>query len=320
MIKKIIFYADDNIYMRNTIRETLNDKYEISTYKDGQLLLDAITNGSIPHVILLDIQMPLMDGFETAAKINELNHNIPIIAVSGFISTESYEQLFKANFYDAIQKPFSFHMLKRKIENALKESKILNFEKAEEIMITTFANLEELRDPLTKGHNDRVSKIVASIATAMKFDETMIQNLKLAAMLHDVGKHGITENILNKTTKLSDNEFDMIKRHTIKGKTILEPLSAFGIDSMILAEEIAFKHHEKLDGSGYPIGMTKNDIPEYVRIVTIADIYDAIVSERPYHPRRAHSEGILALQQDVMNGKLDNEIFKVFKSFPNFDN
>ncbi|OGS27467.1 MAG: hypothetical protein A2297_07730 [Elusimicrobia bacterium RIFOXYB2_FULL_48_7] len=177
--------------------------------------------------------------------------------------------------------------------------------------IKTMASIIDARDPVTRGHSERVAKYSVAIGKAMDFSEKDLKVLEYAAILHDVGKISIPDAVLQKPGEFTKEEYEIVKRHTVYTKEILTNIySSSDLREMPL---MAASHHEKLDGSGYPAGLTSDSIPIQSRIIAVADVYDAIVSyDRPYKPAMSPEKAIAILRQDSEKGKYDKEVVRVF--------
>ena len=177
--------------------------------------------------------------------------------------------------------------------------------------IKTMAAIVDARDPVTRGHSERVSKYTMAIGKAMEFSEKELKMLEYAAILHDVGKISIPDAILQKPSEFTKEEYAIVKKHAVYTREILTNIySSSDLRELPL---MAASHHEKLDGSGYPFGLKGEDIPTQARIIAVADIYDAIVSyDRPYKPAMPQEKAIEILKSEAAKGKLDKEIVEIF--------
>ena len=257
--------------------------------------------------------MPFLNGIETAEKIRETDKKTPIIAISGYLNDNYYKGFFEQGFCEAISKPFSVEVLRAKVQNALNNALIPSYQKLIDLFTLTVAHMGDARDALTQNHNLRIGELSSLLAAEMGFNNRHCEDIRLGARLHDIGKIAINDKILQKPGKLTDDEFDYIKVHTSNGAVILDGLAKESQFSYLkLASEIAMYHHEKLDGKGYPNQLKGNEIPLYVRIVTVVDIYDAVTMQRPYHDERPHEEGIKVLLELQNQGKLDPDIIAIF--------
>jgi len=253
-----------------------------------------------PDLILLDIRMPGMSGFEIMDALNALEDPLmpPVIFLTAEGSDENLLQALQRGARDLMQKPFNQAELLMKVGNMLDlhmAHKILNKKydlleqvvsfRTQELRDTRLQVVERLgmaaeyRDDETGNHIKRMSHICAFLAQQLGMETRYCEEILHASPMHDIGKLGIPDNILLKPGKLTPEEMTVMKRHTVIGKTLLD-----GDDSslMVMAREIAFTHHEKWDGSGYPRGLVGEAIPLCGRIAALADVFDALASDRPY--------------------------------------
>jgi putative two-component system response regulator len=252
-----------------------------------------------PDLILLDLHMPHLDGLEVMDELNELAEAtyLPILILTGDVSPEARRDALSRGAKDFVHKPFNsdevllrigtlletrFLYLQIQSQNQMLEAKVRErtreLEGAQFEIIERLAKAAEFRDDHTGQHTERVGQMAALIAKEMELPEGQVTLIRRAAPLHDVGKIGIPDKILMKLGKLTAEEFAVVKTHTTIGARILSG-SRFPI--LRLAEEIAFSHHERWDGSGYA-GISRDSIPLAGRIVAIADVFDALTQHRPY--------------------------------------
>jgi len=259
---------------------------------------------SSPDLVLCDVMMPGMDGhaFCRAVKNDEAIKHIPIILVTARTGAEMLDEGIKAGADDYISKPFDSTELKARIRSQLRmrqmesELALVNrnlrmrtsdlVEQQRSLFLSTVKSLAsaiDAKDEYTRHHSTRVTDFTLRIAAKMGLSEKELGDLELAAILHDVGKIGVPESILNKPGKLTDEEFRLIKEHPARGENILSPV----IELKEIARVVR-SHHERYDGTGYPDKLKGHEIPLGARIMAIADTYDSITSERPYRKAASH--------------------------------
>ncbi len=314
--KPLILVVDDEPKNLQVIGKFLHDKeYNVSIAQNGKSALSFVDN-ELPDLILLDIEMPELDGYNVCKilKASEKTNKIPIIFLTAKASSEDIIKGFEFGASDYLTKPFqSLELLARvkvQIENKrlkenleeLVEERTSELQKAMVIiqksnldLINRLGKAAEFRDNETGMHVIRMAHYSVVIGEALQLDKEKLELLLSASMMHDLGKIGIPDEILLKPAKLTPEEFQIMKSHTVIGS---ELLSKSDSELLQMAETIALAHHEKWDGSGYPKGLSGNDIPLVARIVAVADVFDALTSERPYKKAWTVEDSINLLQSE----------------------
>jgi len=297
---KTVFIVDDNPVNLATAKQALSGSYRVLTIPSAERMFSLFSK-IMPDLILLDIEMPEMDGFTALAKLmaNEHTARIPVMFLTASRDSEIEAKGLSLGAMDFISKPFSAPVLLNRIANHLHIGELVKkrterIEQLQNGIVFTFADIVESRDKITGGHIARTSQYINVLMNAMidngvYLEELMDWDLTMAtasAHLHDVGKISISDLILNKQGKLTSEEYDEMKRHTTEGEKMIDQMIAQTGDALFLrhAKLFAGSHHEKWDGKGYPRSLQQEDIPLQGRIMAIADVYDALVSERPYKP------------------------------------
>ncbi|MBC3797517.1 HD-GYP domain-containing protein [Acetobacterium tundrae] len=322
-----VLIVDDTEINIDILVEALGDDYELSVAMDGESTLE-IVKMERPDLILLDIMMPGMSGYEVCKKLktNAATSDIPIIFLTAMTDIESKRRGFEAGAVDYITKPFEILEVKARVQTHLfitmarnelaMQNEILEKRVAErtrelcltqEITIEALASLAEYRDPDTGGHIERTKNYVRILAEKLStyekyktiLNDEVIQIFYKSAPLHDIGKIGIRDDILLKPGKLTHDEFEEMKRHTVIGYEALRIAALkLGENSFLKhAMEFAKYHQEKWDGSGYPDGLSGYDIPLAGRIMAIADVYDALISKRVYKPPFTHKKAVEIIKE-----------------------
>lgn len=309
-----ILVVDDELINRIIVKKSLSDRFNVIEACSGDEALK-IVQENIPDLILLDIHMPGMSGLEVMREIksNEATADIPVVLLTSDGDREVELLGLKEGAYDFIMKPYradilfqrisriiDYQFLKHNLQKEVARQTANAEERSKKIelmslqTVQTLANAIDAKDQYTNGHSTRVSMYSMILAEALGWDSERIDNLRYAALLHDIGKIGVPDAILNTPKKLNPNEYDAVKTHTTIGSEILKN------NTMIMgAEDVALHHHERYDGSGYPGGLSGNNISEESRIVAIADAYDAMRSRRIY--RKALSES--RVREELINGR-----------------
>ena len=347
-----IIIVDDIATNLTVGKSTLSDKYDVFTAPSGAKLL-LLLNRLTPDLILLDIEMPEMDGYEVIEKLksSEKTMHIPVIFLTGKIDPEHEVKGLSLGAVDYITKPFSRELLLKRIDlhilferqrqELLKHN--LNLESEvdkktrtvldlQNAILRIVAELVESRDNVTGGHIERTQHHLGLLIDFMlergvytdeiaKWD---IPLLIMSSQLHDVGKISIRDNLLLKPGKLTDEEFEEMKKHTIYGVNIIKRIESSTIDKDFLhhAEIFAGTHHERWDGNGYPNGLAGTSIPLEGRLMAIVDVYDALTNDRPYKKAFEHEMAVEIIREGV-GTQFDPVVCEIFveehKAFKSMD-
>jgi len=341
--------VDDNLANLTIGRNLLKTFYEVYPAPSAAKLFEILENINA-DLVLLDIEMPDVDGYEAMKRLktDPRYKDIPVIFLTSKNDEASEMEGFDLGAVDYVAKPFSGPLLLKRIENQLliaqQKSELLanqaelqdyadNLEekvrqKAAEVfnlqnaVLATVADLVEFRDKHTGGHIARTQLFLKAVIDEM-MKEGLYADIMLkwdmdfflpSAQLHDVGKIGISDSILNKPGKLTQEEFEIMKTHVDIGVEAIEKIMSETHEHAFLdhAVLIAGTHHEKWDGGGYPLGLKGQNIPIEGRLMAIADVYDALISERPYKKAYTHEEACRIIEESA-GTHFDPEIVKIFK-------
>jgi putative two-component system response regulator len=309
--KPLAIVADDeetNHLLMTRILEKIG--FQIAHVYDGEKALELALNNK-PDLVLLDVLLTAgITGFDVCRKIksNPLTRFIPTILITGLNTEETKVEGLEAGADDYFVKPFNPAELTARIKSLMATKRALEeFESAERV-ISSLAVAIEAKDPNTKGHSVRVSHLAVKLGQAMGLPEASLRSLRLGSLLHDLGKIGISETILLCEGKLSNEERDAMRSHPEIGERMCAPLK-----SLEHVLRIIRSHHERLDGSGYPDGLSGDEIPLLVRIVSMVDVYDALTTPRPYRRVMTPPEALDELAREVDQGKLDRNVFNAWR-------
>lgn len=341
--KPTLLLVDDTPDNITLLCSLLGGQYRNKVATNGQKALKIAFAEPHPDLILLDIMMPEMDGYEVCRqlKANPATKDIPVIFLTAKTQEDDETKGFELGAVDYLTKPISPPILMARVHThlALKyarsslEEQNENLEKQveqrtkqlvslQDVIIIAMASLAETRDNETGSHIRRTQNYVRELAISLMdhprfshyMDKKTIELLHKSAPLHDIGKVGVPDRILLKPGKLTVEEFEEMKKHTVYGRnTIIAAENSLGAPESFLsiAREIAYCHHEKWDGSGYPQGLSGDDIPISARLMALADVYDALISKRVYKAPMSHEEAA----EIILKGKgshFDPDIIDAF--------
>jgi len=285
-----VLLVDDDPEILKSFKRRLRTRFQIDTASSGEDGLQVITNHGPYAVVVSDYRMPVMDGIEFLARVGEISPDSIKIMLTGQPDLEmAIKTVNEGRVFRFLTKPCPPESLAQAVEDGLKFYKLIEAERelhglkkwrqSMESMILAFVTLIETRDPYTAGHQQRVTKLAEAIAREMCLSDSRIEAIRMAATIHDIGKVYVPAEFLNRPGRLSEVEFNVIKLHPQIGYEVLK-----SIDFEHPVARIVQQHHERLDGSGYPLGLSGQDILMEARILTVADVVEAMNSHRPYRP------------------------------------
>lgn len=320
--KTQILLVDDSKMNRMLLREILGDGYHILEAENGQECLEKMQAeaGNIA-LVLLDINMPVMDGFEVLKAMNA-NHTIedtPVIMISSEDSDAAIRRSYELGASDYVNRPFDARIVYRRVSNTIKlyakqrrlvqmvSDQIRARENNTDMLVGVLSHIVEFRNGESGAHVRHIRIItelllhrLLEISSRYSITAEQQDMIPLASALHDIGKIGIDEKILNKPGKLTPEEFKVIQTHSMLGAKMLHDLDGFAEQPLLqTAYEIARWHHERWDGRGYPDGLKRDEIPISAQLVSLADVYDALTSERCYKKAFSHEKAV----QMILNGE-----------------
>lgn len=306
MISQILIVDDDPIILKRAWNTLTSAGFKVVVLKSGKALLDYAKENMAPNLILLDISMPEMDGFEVVEELRMCESNwrdTPVIFLTANEDEDTETKGLSLGAMDFIRKPFVPSVLVLRVKHAVelvrlqKDLETMVEEKTKENenlfihVVESLADAIDAKDNYTKGHSGRVAVYSKEIARRYGYDEKQQEQVFMMGLLHDVGKIGVPDEVINKPGRLTDEEFAKIKKHPGIGGKILG-----NIKEMPELAAGAKWHHERYDGKGYPEGLSGDDISEEARIIAVADAYDAMTSNRSYRG---------ALPVEVVRGEIE---------------
>lgn len=307
---KILIVDDEPANLR-ILKLMLQDDYDLIFAKSGAQAIELVQSEN-PDLVLMDVMMPEMTGFDACREIkaNKLHAQVPVIFVTALKDELDEATGFECGGVDYITKPLSSVIVKARVRNHLSLVKADELKSTRLQIIQKLGRAAEYKDNETGMHVMRMSHYSKVLALAYGFSEAAADDLLNAAPMHDIGKIGIADHILLKPGKLTEDEFAIMKGHPEIGAEILGESDA---PILKLARSVALHHHEKWDGSGYPFGLKGEQIPIEARIVALADVFDALTSERPY--KKAWTiDDALNLLVDQSGCHFDPELVELFLS------
>ena len=326
-MQEFVLVVDDESAIRQLVATQLGFLgYSTRSTEDHLAALDLVASDEPPALVMLDIEMPKASGHEVLEKIKAINEDTQVVMMSGLHDLATVRQCLQAGAYDYLAKPFELEDLSNTAERALERRRLLRqnrqyqedleqmvqdqteeIRRTRDIALLTLAKLAESRDSETGLHLERMQEYSRILAEALRdspysehIDDDFTEWVFKSSPLHDIGKVGIPDHILRKKGPLTNEEFAVMRTHsTIGGDTLKTVLERFqGSTFLHMAMDIAYHHHERWDGNGYPAGLAADEIPLAARIVAIADAYDAITSRRPYKEPIDHSEAVRRITVD----------------------
>lgn len=302
-----ILVVDDEEAIRNLTQEGIKRAgYECSIARNGEEALKVLGERNV-DVVITDIMMPGLNGVGLTKIIKE-KYDSDIIIMTGYIEDFSYEMVIGKGASDFIEKPAGVRELIVRLKRVLRERAVLaernqaeerlqhsleKLRRAMEGIVQAMAVTVEKRDPYTAGHQRRVANLACAIAKEMGLSADQIDGIRMAGLIHDLGKIAVPAEILSKPTRLTDIEFSLIKTHAQAGYEMLDT-----IDFPWPIAQMVHQHHERIDGSGYPKGLSGEDILVEARILGVADVVEAIASHRPYRPARGIDKALDEISQN----------------------
>lgn len=327
MVKKTenrqkILVVDDSEINRSILADMLGDEFEILEAEDGAEAVAELRNyGTDIDLVLLDIVMPKMDGFDVLAMMNKYHwiEEVPVIMISAENASSYVERAYELGVTDYISRPFDSLVVRRRVVNTImlyaKQKKLIDLvtdqiyerQKSSSLMINILSHIVEFRNEESGLHVLHINTMTELLLNRLiqkgnpyHLNRSDVYLISTASSLHDIGKIDIPEKILNKPGKLTAEEFEIMKRHSLIGASMLEKLSVYQDEPLIrVAYEICRWHHERYDGRGYPDGLKGEEIPISAQVVSLADVYDALTSDRVYKKAYTHEKAV----QMILNGE-----------------
>lgn len=306
---RTVLFVDDEQSIRNAIERMYLERDDVRCLfaASGQEGLDVLAKEEV-WVVVSDYLMPGMRGIEFLAKVRGVRPDTVRIMMTAYADlTIAIDAINKSEAYRFVTKPWNNKELMDTVDEALMRYQLIqSLGTEDEALYFSLAQTVELKDPYTKGHCDRVARYAVALAGAAGLDDGMINDIKHGSWLHDCGKIGVPEGVLNFPGRLSDEDIETVQQHPRWGSDVAR--QARMSDIVI---NIILYHHERVDGKGYPSGLTADKIPIEARIVAIADVFDALYSDRPY--RKAYDfERTVEILHEMTETHFDQRLMELF--------
>jgi len=316
MEDRILIVDDEELICRLLAQKLTSEGYSCVTAYNGREALSRFYKGTF-SLIISDIKMPEMDGIELLKRVRSLNPKMMVIMVTAYPEIDLAVEAMRLGAYDFIIKPADLELILLSVRKALDKKRLeeeveayhKNLErlveertaklqhayrvlkKAHLDSVKVLAEAIDAKDPYTRGHSDRVRRMSLKIATSLGFTEDRLESLEYGALLHDIGKIGIKDVVLQKPGVLNPGEYQYIQEHPLIGVKIVEGIEFFR-DKIPMIRN----HHERFDGKGYPDGLAGGAIPLEARIITVPDAFDAMTSVRPHSQTKPLQDVLMELQ------------------------
>ena len=299
---------EDEPVVANLLQHVLlAEGYDVAVAHDGVEALAAVERQR-PDLVLMDIDMPRMSGDEACRRLkkNPATRLLPVIMITAQGDLPRRLAAWEYGADEFLSKPFQTVEVTARCRSLLRIKRLVEERDSAEAVVFALARAVEAKSPFTHGHSERVTVLVMALADRLNVSDADRDLLRKGALLHDIGKLSVPDAILNKPGKLTAEEYEVVKGHSASGAHIVEPLA-----SVRDAIPLIRWHHERPDGNGYPDRLRGEQIPLLVRILSVADVYDSLASDRPYRSRMPFEECMAILRETALDGGLDPELVAI---------
>ncbi|MBW2262510.1 MAG: response regulator [Deltaproteobacteria bacterium] len=303
----LILVVDDESMHRKLVRTILmREGYEVTTCSSGEEALAYLTTGDV-DLVILDNMMPGMTGPEILVQIRSMprTSHLPVLMVTAIKEVDEQVRVLDLGANDFVHKPYDAKVLMARVRSLVRLKKHIDESENFENVLTSLTTAVEAKDAYTSGHSERVARIAGLLAEQLSLDEDTYNLVKTGGLVHDIGKLVVDLSFINKPGKLTAEEWEVMKSHPEAGARICAPLRA----ALSLLPLIRH-HHERLNGKGYPDGLVEDQIPKPVRIISVADVYDALTTNRSYRKAMPHEKAMSILDKEVADEAWDAEVVR----------
>jgi putative two-component system response regulator len=304
-----VLVVDDNPVVSGLLqRLLLAEGYEVAVAADGVAALEHVERRR-PDLVLLDLDMPRLSGDQVCRRLkaDPATQLIPVVIITAQGELLTRLDAWDYGADDFLTKPFHLVEVVARCRSLLRIKRLVEERDSAETVVFALARAVEAKSPYTAGHSERVTRYALGLAAALGLSPGEREVLRKGGLLHDLGKISVPDAILEKPGRLTEEEYIVIKQHAAQGAHIVEPLT-----SVRDAVPLIRWHHERLDGRGYPDGLSGADIPLLVRLLSVADVYDSLSSERPYRASLPRSACVTLLEENARGGGLDADLVACF--------
>ena len=306
---RLILVVDDEPGIAKLLRIVLEaDGHRVAVAADGQAALARVAERR-PDLVVLDLDMPELGGFEVCRRLKSdpATRLLPVLVLTGTGVADARLRAWELGADEFLTKPFRSAEVAARCRSLLRHKELVDELDSAESVVFALARAVEAKSRHTHGHSGRVGRHALALATRLGLGAPEADILRRGAAVHDIGKISIPDAVLDKPGRLTPEECELVRRHPAEGASILAPLNS-ARDVIPLVRW----HHERLDGAGYPDGLRGAAIPLLVRVLAVADVYDALASDRPYRPAMTHAQSREAMTADAAGGGLDPELVRAF--------
>jgi putative two-component system response regulator len=306
---RVVLVVDDEPAITQLLRMVLEeDGHEVVVAPDGQAALARVA-ARRPDLVVLDIDLPGVGGFEVCRRLKSspATRLLPVLVLTGTGAAGARLRAWELGADEFLTKPFQRVEVAARCRSLLRQKDLVDALDSAEAVVAALARAIEAKSAYTHGHSARVTAYALTLAARVGLGEADRDLLRRGGALHDIGKISTPDAIIDKPGRLTPEEYAVIKRHPAEGARIVEPLAS-ARDLIPLVRW----HHERLDGEGYPDGLAGGDIPLLVRVLSVADVYDALSSDRPYRPAMPHEKCRAVMAEDAAGGGLDPDLVRAF--------
>lgn len=308
-LDRLVLIVDDEPSIAQLLRRVLEaDGHRVVVAADGNAALDQVSRCH-PDLVVLDIDMPRLGGFEVCRRLKAApaTRLLPVLVLTGTGAADARVRAWELGADEFLTKPFHPLEVAARCRSLLRQKDLVDALDSAESVVFTLVRAIEAKSAYTHGHSTRVTGYALDLAGRVGLGESDRDLLRRGSALHDIGKISMPDAIIDKPGPLTAEEYEVIKRHPADGARIVEPLrSARDVIPLVRW------HHERMDGAGYPDGLAGADIPPLVRMLAVADVYDALASDRPYRPAMPHERCRQVMAANAAGGGLDPELTRAF--------